>query len=346
MAEPPVVARVLRGGRLESSHRGLAAIVAAGGRRLGGLGEAGRPVPIRSAAKPFQALPLLEAGGEQAFRLGDDEIALTCASHGGEPRHIRVVRRLLARGGFQESDLDCGAHPPMHEPSARALIRRGERIGAVHNNCSGKHAGLLLACRLFGFPAKDYSQPSHPLHREILARVADFCGVAEGEIPIAVDGCNLPVFILPLTALALGYAGLVARSRAGETRAAAAARRRVVRAMEASPFMVAGSGRFTTDFLRAGRGRWIGKEGAEGVYAVGVAASPATAGEAIGLALKIDDGSSRPRDAVVVALLERLALLSDRARSALSRYRFPAIRNVRGFVVGSVEAEVALDAAS
>ncbi len=303
-------------------------------------------MPVRSAAKPFQALPLLEAGGERAFRLGDDEIALTCASHGGEPRHIRIVQRLLARGGFRERDLDCGAHRPMHEPSARALIRSRGRIGAVHNNCSGKHAGLLLACRLFGFPAKDYSEPSHPLHREILARVADFCGVLADEIPIAIDGCNLPVFILPLSALALGYARLLAGSRAGETRVAAAARRRVVRAMTSSPDMVAGRGRFTTDFLRAGRGRWVGKEGAEGVYAVGIAASPATAGEAVGLALKIDDGSARPRDAVILALLERLGLLSDRARSALSGYRFPAVRNARGRVVGSIEAEVALEGAS
>jgi L-asparaginase II len=344
-AAPPVVARVLRGGRLESAHRGLAAVVSARGRLLGQVGDASRAVLIRSAAKPFQALPLLEAGGDRAFRLGDDEIALTCASHGGEPRHVRVARRLLARGGFRERDLDCGAHWPMHEPSARALARRGRRIGAVHNNCSGKHAGLLLACRLYGFSAKGYCEPSHPVHREILARLADFCGVPAEDIPIAVDGCNLPVFVLPLSALALGYARLLARSRPGETRAAAAARRRVVRAMTGSPDMVAGRGRFTTDFLRAGAGRWIGKEGAEGVYAVGVAASHSTAGDAIGIALKIEDGSSRPRDAVILALLERLGLLPDRARSALSGYRFPAVRNVSGRVVGSIEADVALEAA-
>jgi L-asparaginase II len=334
----------LRGGRLESTHRAFAAVVDAGGSLLAGLGDPRHRVFIRSAAKPFQALPLLEAGGERVFRLGDDEIALTCASHGGEPRHVRVAARLLARGGFTASDLVCGAHWPMHEPSARALARRGARITALHNNCSGKHAGLLLACRLYGFSARGYQEPSHPIQKEVLRRISDFCGMPSGEIPIAVDGCNLPVFFLPLSALAQGYARLLARSLPGETRQAAAARRRVVRAMTGSPGMVAGRGRFTTDFLRAGAGRWIGKEGAEGVYAVGVRGSPDTSADSIGIALKIEDGSSRPRDAVTLAILERLGLLPPRARSALFRYRFLAVRNVRGDVVGSVETQVPLEA--
>lgn len=336
----PVLARVLRGGRLESAHRGFAAVVDADERPLAGVGDSRHGVFIRSAGKPFQALPLLEAGGERAFRLGDDEIALTCASHGGEPRHVRVAGRLLDRGGFRPRDLACGAHWPMHEPSARALLRRGERAGALHNNCSGKHAGLLLACRLYGFPAAGYCEPSHPIQREVLRRIADFCGRPAAEIPIAVDGCNLPVFFLPLGSLARGYARLLAGEVEGESAPAAAARRRLVRAMAGSPHMVAGRGRFTTDFLRAGAGRWIGKEGAEGVYAVGIRGSARTAGKAVGIALKIEDGSTRPRDAVTLALMERLGLLSARTRSLLSGYRRPAIRNVRGELVGRLEAEV------
>ena len=339
-AAPPVLARIMRGGRLESAHRGVAAVMDADGRLLSAVGEADRGVFIRSAGKPFQALPLLEADGERAFRLGDDEIALICASHGGEPRHVRVAARLLARGGFRLRDLACGAHWPMHEPSARALARRGEPVTALHNNCSGKHAGLLLACRLYGFPAAGYCEPSHPIQREVLRRIADFCGRPEAEIPIAVDGCDLPVFFLPLSGLARGYARLLAGEVAGESEPAAAARRRVVQAMTASPGMVAGRGRFTTDFLRAGAGRWIGKEGAEGVYAVGVRGSPRSAGRAVGLALKIEDGSSRSRDAVTLALLDRLGLLSPRPKALLSAHRHPAIRNVRGRVVGALEAEV------
>ena len=337
---PPVLARVLRGGRVESVHRGAVAVVDAMGRRVARVGDDGHRVFIRSAGKPFQALPLLEAGGEERFRLGDDEIALMCASHGGEPSHVRVAARLLARGGFAARDLGCGAQWPMHEGSAQALARRGLRPTALHNNCSGKHAGLLLACRVYGFSPRGYLEPGHPIQKEVLRRVADFSGVPAAKIPIGVDGCGLPVFFLPLAALARAYAGLVAKGRPGESRVAAAARRRVVRAMTASAAMVGGRGRFTTDFLRAGGGRWIGKEGAEGVYAVAVAPSGSSRGRAIGLALKIEDGSTRARDAVTLALLDRLGLLPRSARRSLTAYRAPVICNARGDDVGSIEAEV------
>ncbi len=328
-APPPVAARVLRGGRLESAHRARAAAADAKGRVLFALGDGNAGIYIRSAGKPFQALPLLEAGGERAFRLSDDDIALMCASHGGEPRHVRVAARLLRRGGFTARDLACGAHWPMHEPSALRLARRGERPTALHNNCSGKHAGLLLACRAYGFPARGYTLSTHPIQREVLRRISLFCGVPADSIPVAVDGCNLPVFFLPMSALARGYAALLSGAE-GKPGTAEAAASRVVGAMTASPGMVAGKDRFTTAFLRAGRGKWIGKEGAEGVYAVGVRVSARSGGSAIGIALKIEDGSTRARDAVTLALLERLDLLPDRARAALSRYRRPAVRNVRG----------------
>src|SRR5215468_11138731 len=192
MEAPPVLARVLRGGRIESVHRGNAAAVTAGGRLVACAGMPSGRVYLRSAAKPFQAMPLLEAGGERAFRLTSSDIALMCSSHGGEPRHVEGARRLLARGGFTEKDLACGAHWPMHEPSARRLRRMGRKATPLHNNCSGKHAGLLLACRLYGFPAVDYWKPSHAIQREVLARMARWTGVPASRIEIAVDGCSLP----------------------------------------------------------------------------------------------------------------------------------------------------------
>jgi L-asparaginase II len=331
---PPILARVMRGGRVESIHRGHAAVVGESGRVLGAAGEPGTAVYLRSAAKPFQAMPLLEAGGESAFCLSSAEIAVMCSSHGGEPAHVRAVARLLAKGGFTARDLRCGAHLPMHEPSARALLRRGVAPTSLHNNCSGKHAGLLLACRLYGFPVRGYDEPSHSIQREVLARLSAWTGVPAGRIRIAVDGCSLPVFYLPLAALARGYARLVSR----ESGPVAA---RIVRAMWERPSMMAGRRRFTTEFLIAGRGRWVGKEGAEGVYAIGIRAARA-GGESVGLAFKIEDGGTRARDAVSLSLLERLGHLRGSVARVLSSYRRPRVVNARGLVVGRIEPEAPL----
>jgi len=340
---PPVLARVYRGPYVESLHRGSVAVVDERGGSIAACGDPGESVYARSAAKPFQALPLLLAGGERRFRLGDAHIALMCASHGGEPRHVRAAEELLRRGGFGVADLRCGAHWPMHEPSARALMRRDEKPTALHNNCSGKHAGMLLACRLLGFDPAGYAEPAHPLQRRIRGLLAEYAGIRESEITIAVDGCSLPVFRLPLWGLARAYARLMSRAVPGESRVESSARAGLVRAMSRRPEMVAGTGRFTTDFIAAGRGRWIGKEGAEGVYAVGLR-STGPDESAVGIAFKIEDGSARPRDAVTLGILERLRRLPPRARRRLARYAEPVIHNARGLDVGRIEADPPLAA--
>ena len=340
---PPVLARVFRGPHVESAHRGSLAVADETGRVVAACGDSELPVYARSAAKPFQALPLLAAGGERRFRLDDAAIALMCASHGGEPAHVRLARDLLRRGGFRPEDLQCGAHAPMHEPSARALVRRGETPTALHNNCSGKHAGLLLACRALGLDPGDYTNAAHPLQRRIRALLARYAGIPESRIAVAVDGCNLPVFRLPLAALATAYASLFAARGRGEEAPLAAARARIVRAMVRRPDMVAGTGRFTTDFLEAGKGRWIGKEGAEGVYAVALRPE-GTRGRPLGLVFKIEDGSARPRDAVTLAALERLGRLPLPIRRNLAAYAEPVVVNARGHEVGRIEAEVPIAA--
>jgi len=334
------LAGVWRGEHIESLHRGDVAVVGEGGEILARAGNPRRPVYLRSAAKPFQALVLLELGGREAFRLSDREIALTCASHGGEPRHVAAARRLLARGGLRETDLVCGAHLPMHAASARALLEAGREPTALHNNCSGKHAGILLACRAAGLDPAGYWKPEHPIERAILRRLARSCGRSAGSIGIAVDGCGLPVFRMPLSAVALGYARLLARSVEGESPRERMARQRVRRAMCASPGFVAGRERFTTAFLEAGRGRWIGKEGAEGVYAIGLA--PSTVSPAVGIAFKIEDGSTRARDAVALEILAQLGRLPDAAARRLAAYRRPDVTNAAGRVVGSIRPAVSL----
>ena len=338
MVAPPVVARIRRGSFPESAHRGDAAVLDESGRLLGSCGDPALPTFLRSAAKPFQALPLLEAGGMGHFRLTPADLALICSSHGGEPRHVRGAARLLARGGFTPGDLVCGPHLPMHEPSARALLSRGDRPTRLHNNCSGKHAGLLLACRLLGLSPRRYWRGDHPLQRAIRRRISELTSYPESSMEEGIDGCGLVVYRVPLAAIALAYARLLSRSVAGETAVQARARARVVQAMWAAPRMVAAAGFFTTEFLAAASGRLIGKEGAEGVYAVGVRGRRGR--NSAGVALKIEDGSARARPAVTLAILREMGWLPAAARKKLAAFATAPIVNAAGATVGAIEPEL------
>ncbi|HET7451856.1 MAG TPA: asparaginase, partial [Thermoanaerobaculia bacterium] len=284
-------------------------------------------------------MPFLESGGAERFGLSLDEIAVACASHVGSPAHVAAVESVLAKGGFSVADLRCGAHPPYDDASAAALVRQGIPFSALHNNCSGKHAAMLLACRLFGFDPATYDAPGHPLQGRILEKIAFYADFPAERIGIGVDGCSLPVFRLPVSRLAAAYARLlVSAALPQEAAPAFAARRRVVEAMTAAPFFVSGAGQFTTRFIDAGAGRWIGKEGAEGVYAIGVAAPVP-----LGLAFKIDDGGARARNPVAVDLLSRLGVWSEVPASLAGEVR-PPITNVRGSAVGEVVVAVPVTA--
>ncbi len=335
-AANPVVATVTRAGRIESIHRGFGAVADREGNVLAGFGDPETPVFWRSAAKPFQAMPFLEGGGAAAFALSQDEIALACASHAGEPLHVETARSMLEKGQFTETDLRCGVHAPSSDSSAAALVRAGQAFTQLHNNCSGKHAAMLLACRMFGFDPKTYDAPDHPLQRRIRARIAFYAMFPEDEIEIGIDGCSLPVFRLPISRLATAYARLLAPDRLpSESAEAFSARRAAVAAMTGRPFFISGTGQFTTRFLEAGAGRWIGKEGAEGVYAIGVEAP------AVGIAFKIDDGGGRARSAVAMDLVGKFG---GGAPAALGEYARPCLRNARGTPVGEVIVGVPIEA--
>ena len=274
----------------------------------------------------------------EQFHLTPADLALICASHGGEPRHVRGAARLLARGGFSPRDLVCGPHLPMHEPSARALLARGERPTRLHNNCSGKHAGLLLACRLLGLSPRGYWRAGHPLQRAVRRRISELTSYPESSMVEGIDGCGLVVYRVPLSAIALAYARLLSRAVAGETATQARARARVVRAMWAAPRMVAATGFFTTELLAAASGRLIGKEGAEGVYAVGVRGR--AGGKSAGVALKIEDGSARARPAVTLAILREMGWMSTAARRKLAGFATAPVVNAAGATVGAIEPEL------
>jgi L-asparaginase II len=293
---------------------------------------------LRSAAKPFQCVPLLLAGAAERYGLDDADLALTCASHGGTPAHVRRAADLLARGGFGIEHLLCGAHWPLDAQAAEELRREGGQPTPLHNNCSGKHAGMLLACRMLDLPTEDYLAADHPWQRRILGHVADFCAVPAEEIGLAVDGCGVPTFHMTLAAAARGYAALAHPEAAGLAAGAATAAATVVRAMTGAPEMVAGPGRFTTRLMAATRGRVLAKEGAEGFYGLAVRGPVA-----LGIAVKIADGGERCRDGVVLDVLRQLGCLAGAELEELRDLHSPPLHNHRGVRVGEVRPEVDLE---
>ena len=348
-----ILTTVYRGAHVESVHRGSIAIVDARGRLVAFAGDPAMRTCLRSAAKPFQAIPLLEYGGIEEFDLTGEEIALTCASHGGEPVHIATAAALLRKGELDEEDLLCGAHEPYDEKSATDLRASGEPPSPLHNNCSGKHAGMLLATQVMDVPSARYIDAEHPLQTLMRTTLAEFTGLDAEEIPIAVDGCGVPAFFLTLHRAAYAYARLMATAQGPQAVGALApydnSAAKIVEAMTTFPHYVAGNWSMTTPLLAAFGGELLAKEGAEGFYAMALA--PSLCAElterlrltddcALGIALKIDDGSmDRARNPAILRVLEQLGIDLD-ARGL--RREWP-VRNHAGAVVGDVRAEFELE---
>jgi L-asparaginase II len=340
--------RVYRGSEVESVHRGSIAVVDARGRLVAYVGDPATRSCLRSAAKPFQAIPLLEYGGAEEFDLTPEEIALTCASHGGEPMHVATAAAMLRKGEFDEEDLLCGAHFPFDEKSAADLRASGEAPSPLHNSCSGKHAGMLLATQVMDAPSARYIDPDHPLQELMRSTLADFAGLAVEEIPFAIDGCGVPAFFLSLHRAAYAYARLM--SGAIERYAESSAT--VIDAMTSFPHYVAGNWSITSPLMAAFDGELLAKEGAEGFYTMALA--PSLCSEltdrlrlpddgALGIALKIEDGSmDRGRNPVILRLLELLGIDLD-ARPGLEPWRQWPVRNHAGTLVGEMRAEFELE---
>jgi L-asparaginase II len=289
----------------------------------------------RSAVKPLQALPLVEDGVDARFGLSQAELALCCASHSGEPRHTEEAELILRKIGADEEALACGPHAPFHEPSARALRETGREPTRIHNNCSGKHAGMLALARFHGWPLAGYHLPGHPVQQRMLHEISRWTGVGAEEIATATDGCGVVTFGAPLGAFALAFARFAGAARRGDAGPA-----RIAQAMTRNPEYVAGTGRFCTELMRAAGGRLFVKTGAEGVFLVGVP------GAELGIALKAEDGAQRAAEPALLAVLRALSLLADDELAALTRFAEPVIRNTRGEEVGVVRAVIRLEAAS
>jgi L-asparaginase II len=321
---------VTRGDTVESVHCVAACAVDARGRVVTAIGEIDVPVFLRSSAKPFIAAAAIAAGARERLGLEAREIAVMAASHSGEPFHVEAVRAILQKIGLDERALQCGAHPPYNAQAARALELAGIRYGAVHNNCSGKHAGILALCTLIGADVATYLDVRNPAQQRILALCARLSDERVEDFPLGIDGCGIPVYATPLRNAALSFARLATLE--GTCDADAAALEIVRSAMTAHPEYVAGTGEFDTQLMTAAGGALCCKGGAEGVH--GDAAIEAR----LGLALKVADGTSRGRAPATLAILHRLGVLDDAQMTYLADFARPVVYNRAGNAVGEIRA--------
>ena len=330
------LAEVWRGPMIESRHRGHIAAVTGDGRVAAALGNAGVMAFMRSSAKPFQSMPLVVSGAADHFGFNEQELALACASHNGEPLHTGTAASMLRKIGLDLNALKCGAHEPFNVDVTRALRASQRPPNALHNNCSGKHAGFLALALHLNAPTETYDQPENPVQQAVLENVARFAGMPQENIVLATDGCGAPVFGLPLRVMALMYARLVAPPAAfpESTRQAC---QRITAAMMNFPEAIGGRAeRLDTKIMQAAPGRLVSKIGAEGVYTAGVLPCDKWP-QGLGLAVKIEDGEDRrARPVVVIEAMRQLGVLDETALASLAPYARLVTRNHRGDAVGEV----------
>ena len=339
-AAPPVLVRQVRNGVEESVHRGDIVEVDVVGRAIRALGEPDHIANLRSAAKPFALLALIEAGGVQEFELEPAELAVMAASHSGEDLHVRTLQALFRRTGLTQAMLATGTEGmPLDALTSARLARDGERPGEIRHMCSGYHTAFLLLARLHGWPADDYWLDDHPTQLAARDVVARSFGVPTSKLVTSLDGCGVPTYAFPLRTIARAYAFLADPEsvRSDDARAGLAGSMAVVRdAMLANPDQIGGTrDRLDTSAMKALPGRLVAKGGAEGLRCYAILPGPRAKGSlagASGLALKIEDGGANDRaaSAASVESLVQAGLLDGQALRVLARYHRPTSADPHG----------------
>ncbi|CAN5226367.1 asparaginase [soil metagenome] len=326
-----ILAHVIRGKTVESVHRGHFIVMDGNGNTVASAGNPKTVTYFRSACKPHQSIPLITSGAADAFGFTEDEIAMSCASHSGEPMHVEIVRRMLEKIGMAESDLRCGIHYPFSETESRRMQRAGESPTQLHNNCSGKHTGMLALAKHIGADVANYEDPAHRVQQRILRAIAEFTELPTETIAIGIDGCAVPNFAVPVEAMARSFINLIAPGKLHMAIQSAASR--VVSAMLSYPELIGGTERFDTILMQAAHGRLISKVGADGVWLCGVLPCERYP-SGLGIAIKIEDGDDLySRSVVAIELLRRLGVLAPDALADLSPM---PIKNRRGDKVGEI----------
>ncbi|MFM2398934.1 MAG: hypothetical protein RL341_1091 [Pseudomonadota bacterium] len=325
-----------RGGFTECIHYGAVAVVDVQGKVVAHAGDPHLVTFTRSTLKALQALPFMQAGGAKALGFEPRHVAMLCASHNGEDMHVTAVQEMLTKAGTTYKRLQCGCHVPGKYSYFDLPLPAGETFDERHHNCSGKHSGMLAFCALNSLSDANYIDPAHPLQHAIRTQVARAVRMDVQDLKMGIDGCSAPNYAMPISALALGYARLASGSADTEFGEQFA---QLASAMTAHPELVSGTGREDAMLMRAGRGDWVSKVGADGVQVIG----SKSRGQAF--ALKISDGGKLARGTATVAALEQLGWLDDGQRKALAPLQSAAIANARGTLVGERRAAFTLEVA-
>lgn len=328
----PILAETTRGNWVENRHRGAYVVIDADGRIIASAGDIERPVFPRSAIKSIQALAIFARHADEQFHHSAEELALACASHTGEDRHVSVASGLLSRLGLSEADLECGAHQPI-DAAARATLRaQGAKPSNLHNACSGKHAGMLSVARAMGVPTAGYAEREHAVQQQVRAVIEAVIGEPVNEAKCGTDGCSIPTYAAPLRAFAQGFARMATGH--GLSAELATAATRLFDAATTHPHLVAGTGRPDTLIMAAFNGRVMQKYGADG------AQCGAIRDKGWGYALKCDDGSIPASLAMIASLLLEIAEPDAGQRAVLEGFAHQPIKSVRGDRVGEMRAVV------
>ncbi len=328
----PLVINVIRGDMVESRHLVNAVVADAAGDLVKSWGEIEKPVYLRSAIKPLQAIPLIESGAADAFSLSDKELSLACASHTGEALHVETVIAWLDRIGLSIDDLECGSHWPTYRPAERALAAAGKEPTPAHNNCSGKHTGFLSTSLHLKEDPKGYIGLEHPVQQRIKKILEDFTDLDLSRAPVGIDGCSIPTLGIPLKNAALAIARFADPDRLGKERFEAC--KRLQAAIAKAPEMIAGSDRLCTALNGSADGAVIAKTGAEGVY---LAALPELG---LGIAVKTTDGTTRGAEVALGAILQDLGVMTEKMHREMDRFVLPNLKNWNGFEIGNIRVEI------
>jgi L-asparaginase II len=319
----PILTNILRGPVIESAHRGAYAFVDNKGAVIAHAGDIAHPVYPRSAIKAFQCLPVIESGAADHFGFTDEEIALCCSSHNGEPEHVRVAAAMLAKCGGAEALYECGSQWPDRMDDRAKLIETAQKPRDIHNNCSGKHAGMIALAKHLGVDPAGYTRLEHPVQRAIAKAYGEICDYDLSAAPVGIDGCSVPTWAVPLANIAHGFARLTHQTHA--------AGQRIMRSARNHPFMIAGTGRFDTKIMQAVPRLFV-KVGAEGVFC---GAIPHVQ---LGFALKIDDGAVRAAEVAIAKALSTLDVWTHEEQAALESFSHSTMKNWTKKEVGAAQA--------